>query len=188
MRSGNPWDLRSCCQGSDETLQEYIRRFSRKRTELSSVTNADVIRAFLAGTSYRTLVHELGCMGPRTTEELLDIATNFASGEEAVGAIFDRSKGKVKWEDEAVEGPSNPQRKTTKRNKPRHEDSLVAAAERRSGRPPTEGTPGHFDKLLEGPCPNHEFPVKHAYKDCNLMKRFFVEGSTTGDQRRKPEN
>jgi hypothetical protein len=60
------------------------------------VTNTDVIRAFLAGTTYKELIHKLGCKGPCTTRELLDIATNFASGEEAVGAIFHDTKGKEK--------------------------------------------------------------------------------------------
>jgi hypothetical protein len=36
----------------------------------------------------RTLVHELGCEQPRTTKELLDIATWHASGEEAIGDTF----------------------------------------------------------------------------------------------------
>ena len=36
----------------------------------------------------------------RTTKEFLDIATNHASGEEAVGAIFDRLKGKAKWDED----------------------------------------------------------------------------------------
>jgi hypothetical protein len=60
------------------------------------VTDADVIRAFLVGTTCKELVHELGCKGPHTTRELLDIATNFASDEEAVGAIFHDTKEKEK--------------------------------------------------------------------------------------------
>jgi hypothetical protein len=48
------------------------------------------------GITYKELVHELGCKGPHTTRELLDIATNFASGEEVVGAIFHDIKGKEK--------------------------------------------------------------------------------------------
>jgi hypothetical protein len=63
---------------------------------LPNVTDADVIRAFLTGTTCKELVQELGHKGPRTTRELLDIATNFASGEEAVGAIFHDTKGKKK--------------------------------------------------------------------------------------------
>ena len=57
---------------------------------------ADVIGAFLSGTSCESLVHKLGRKGPQTTKEVLDIATSHASGEEAVGAIFDRLKGKAR--------------------------------------------------------------------------------------------
>ena len=39
-------------------------------------------------------MHALGRRSPRNVNEMFDIATNFASGEEAVGAIFDRKKGK----------------------------------------------------------------------------------------------
>jgi hypothetical protein len=60
------------------------------------MTNDDVIEAFLVGTTCEELIHELGPKGPRTTRELLDIATNFASDEEAIGAIFHDTKGKEK--------------------------------------------------------------------------------------------
>ena len=50
------------------------------------------------------MVHKLGCKGPRTTKELLDIATSHASGEEAVRAIFDRSNGKVRRDEGTSEG------------------------------------------------------------------------------------
>ena len=53
-----------------------------------NIADADVIGAFLSGTTCKSLVHKLGRKGPRTTKELLDIATNHASSEEAVGAIF----------------------------------------------------------------------------------------------------
>jgi hypothetical protein len=41
--------------------------------------------------------------------------------------------------------------------------------------------------MLEGPCPNHAFSVKHLYKDCFLMKRFLSGGSKKGDQKKKPD-
>jgi hypothetical protein len=25
---------------------------------------------------------------------------------------------------------------------------------------------------MEGPCSNHDFPVKHLFKDCDLLKRY----------------
>ena len=62
---------------------------------------------FLFGTTYESLIHKLGCLKPRATRDLLDIATNHASSEEAVGAVFSggRDKGKAKHEDQD-KGPS----------------------------------------------------------------------------------
>jgi hypothetical protein len=54
----------------------------------------EIVHAFLEGTTCRDLVRELGRSPPIDSNELFDIATNFASGEEAVGAIFDGKKGK----------------------------------------------------------------------------------------------
>jgi hypothetical protein len=56
---------------------------------LPDVAGANVIRAFLSGTTYESLVHKLGHKGPQTTNELLDIAASHASSEEAVEAVFD---------------------------------------------------------------------------------------------------
>ena len=47
--------------------------------------------------------------------------------------------------------------------------SILAAIKRKGGQAPTEGAPDHFEKLLEGPCPNDAFPIKHLYKDYGLM-------------------
>ena len=112
----------------------------------------------------------MGRKGPRTTKEFLDIATSHASSEEEVRAIFDSLKGKAKRDEDAGEGTSNHPIK--KKNKQRHESSLMATADRKGGQEPTEGTSDHFQRLLEGPCLNHAFPVKHLYKDYVLMKRF----------------
>ena len=88
----------------------------------------------MSRTTYESLVHKLGCKGPRTTKELLDIATSHASNEEAIGAIFDRLKGKAKRDEDTGEGASN--RPSKKKNKQRHEGSLVAAVDRKGVRGP----------------------------------------------------
>ena len=62
----------------------------------------------------------------------------------------------------------------------------MAAADRKGGRKPTEGTPNHFKKMLEGPCPNHAFPVKHPLKDCSLMRKFLSGSSNKGEQGKEP--
>jgi hypothetical protein len=80
VRPGNSWDLRSCRQQPGESLRDYIRRFSKQRTELPNITDSDVIGAFLAGTTCRDLVSKLGRKTPTRASELMDITTKFASG------------------------------------------------------------------------------------------------------------
>jgi hypothetical protein len=60
MRPGNSWDLQSWKQKSGESLRDYIRRFSKQRTELPNITDSDIIMAFLSGTTCKELVRELG--------------------------------------------------------------------------------------------------------------------------------
>jgi hypothetical protein len=55
VRPGNSWDLRSCTQNPGESLRDFIRRFSKRCTELPSVAQSEIVHAFLraphAGTS-----------------------------------------------------------------------------------------------------------------------------------------
>ena len=48
---------------------------------------------------------------------------------------------------------------------------MVVVADR-TGKQPQQGLPDHFNKLMDRPCTNHAYPVKHLYKDCELLKRF----------------
>jgi hypothetical protein len=106
VRPGNSWDLRSCTQKPGESLRDFIRRFSKRCTELPSVAQSEIVHAFREGTTCRDLVRELGHSPPADSNELFDIATSFASGEEAVGAIFDDKKGKRS--DDAPAGAASP--------------------------------------------------------------------------------
>ena len=45
-----------------------------------------------------------------------------------------------------------------------------------------EGILNHFKKMLEGPCLNHAFPIKHLLKDCGLMRKFLAGNSSKGEQ------
>jgi hypothetical protein len=103
VRPGNSWDLRACTQKPDESLRDFIRRFSKRCTELPSVARSEIVHTFLEGTTCRDLVRELGRSPPVDSNELFDIATSFASGKEAVGAIFDGKKGK-RVDDAPAEG------------------------------------------------------------------------------------
>ena len=81
----------------------------------------------------------MGHKGPRTTKELLNIATSHALGEEAVGAILDRSKGKAKRDDDDGEGASNSPHK--KKNKQLCKSLLVATTDYKRVGSPTRAPP-----------------------------------------------
>jgi hypothetical protein len=66
----------------------YIRCFTQKCHALPSVADAIVVSAFWDGTTCHTLVHKFNRKQLETIKELLEIATQHASGEEAVGATF----------------------------------------------------------------------------------------------------
>ena len=80
---------------------------------MPSVGDLEIVQAFLSGTTCRDLVRELGQNVPTSAAALLDIATNFASGKEAAGAIFPDSNSKGKRRDEAAEAsvPHLPKKK-----------------------------------------------------------------------------
>jgi hypothetical protein len=125
MRPGNSWDLRACTQKPDESLRGFIRRFSKRCTELLSVAQSEIVHAFLEGTTCRYLVCKLGRSPPVDSNELFDITTSFASGKEAVGAIFDGKKGK-RVDDAPAEGskskePRQKNKRGKKGKKPRRE-------------------------------------------------------------------
>jgi hypothetical protein len=61
------------------------------------------VHTFLKGTTCQDLVRELERSPLVDSNELFDIATSFASGKEAVGAIFDGKKGK-RMDDAPAEG------------------------------------------------------------------------------------
>jgi hypothetical protein len=176
VRPGNSWDLSSCAQKPSESLRDFIRRFSKRCTELPSVAQSEIVHAFLEGTTCRDLLRELGRSPPVDSNELFDIATRFASGEEAVGAIFDGKKGK-RTDDAPAEGSKfkelhQKNKRSKKGKKPRREareqgrdsndtEALAIDPTRRGPRPAPRG-PVVFDDMLKKPCPYHKTPVNHT--------------------------
>ena len=167
VRPGNSWDLQSCRQQPGESLREYFRQFSKQCTELPNITDSDVIGAFLAGTTCRDLVSKLGRKTPTKVRELMDIATKFASGQEAVEAIFQKDKQPQERQKEDVPEASAQQgtKKNAKKRSQAKRDAadadLVAAAEHRYPRKPPGGV-NLFDKMLKESCTYHQGPVKHT--------------------------
>jgi hypothetical protein len=194
VRPGNSWDLRSCRQQPGESLREYIRRFSKQRTELPNITNSDVIGAFLAGTTCRDLVSKLGRKTPTKASELMDIATKFASGQEAVEAIFQKDKQPQGRQQEDVleasaqRGTKKKAKKKAQAKRDAADVDLVAAAEHRNPRKPSGGA-NLFDKMLKESCPYHQGPVKHTLEECVLLRRYFHKvGPPAGDGKGQDNN
>jgi hypothetical protein len=178
VRPGNSWDLRSCRQQPGESLWEYIQRFSKHRTELPNITDSDVIGAFLAGTACRDLVSKLGRKTPTKVSELMDIATKFASGQEAVKAIFRKDKQPQGRQQEYVpeasaqHGTKKKAKKKSQAKRDAADADLVAAAEHRNPRKPPGGA-NLFDKMLKKSCPYHQGPVMHTLEECVMLRCYF---------------
>jgi hypothetical protein len=163
VHPGNSWYLRSCTQKPGESLRDFIRRFSKRCTELSSVAQSEIMHAFVEGTTCRDVMRELGRSPPVDSNELFDIATRFASCEEVVGAIFDDKKGK-RADDAPAEGSKSKElhqknKRGKKGKKPRREareqgrdgddgEALTVDPTRRGPRPAPRG-PGVFDDMLK---------------------------------------
>jgi hypothetical protein len=108
----------------------------------------------------------------------MDIVTNFAAGEEVVGAIFggDSERGEQKVDDPAssTRGSKRNNCKKKKGQQGKLEaltDELVAATEHKKPRGPPGG--GVFDKMLKEPCPYHKGLTNHNLEDCHMLRRYF---------------
>jgi hypothetical protein len=145
------------------------------------------------------IVRELGRSPPVDSNELFDIATSFASGEEAVGAIFDGKKGK-RTDDAPAEGSKSKElhqknKQDKKGKKPRREvreqgrdandgKAFAVNPARRGPRPAPRG-PGVFDDMLKKPCPYHKTPVNHTLEQCDMLKRFYGHAAAKDDEAKK---
>jgi hypothetical protein len=136
---------------------------------------------------------------PVDSNELFDIATSFASGEEVVGAIFDGKKGKH-VDDTPAEGskskePRQKNKRGKKGKKPRYEareqghddnngEALAVDSARWGPRAAPRG-PGVFDDMLKKPCPYHKTPVNHTLEQCDMLKRFYGLAAAKDDEAKK---
>jgi hypothetical protein len=180
-------------------LRDYIHRFSKQRTELPNIPDSDVIGAFLAGTTCRDMVSKLGRKTPTRASELMDIATKFASGQEAVEAIFRKDKqpqGRQQEDIPEASAQRGTKKKAKKKSQAKHDAAnadLVTAAEHRSLRKPPGGA-NLFDKILKESCPYHQVPIKHTLEECVMLRRYFhkagppVEGGRGHDNDKKEGN
>jgi hypothetical protein len=142
-------------------------------------------------------VSKLGRKTPTRASELMDIATKFASGQEAVEAIFRKDKqpqGRP-LEDVPVASTQRGAKKKGKKSQAKRDTAdadLVAAAEYKNPQKPPGGA-NLFDKMLNEPCPYHQGPVKRTLEECAMLQRHFhkagppAEGGRARDDDKKED-
>jgi hypothetical protein len=112
----------------------------------------------------------------------MGITTKFASGQEAVEAIFRKDKqpqgGQNEDAPEASAQRGAKKKAQAKRNAV--DTDLVAAAEHRNPRKPLGGA-GTFDKMLKESCPYHWGPVKHTLEECDKLRRYFNKAGPSAE-------
>jgi hypothetical protein len=110
----------------------------------------------------------------------MDIATKFASGQEAVEAIFQKDKqpqGRPKEDAPEASAPCGTKKKAKKKAQAKcdaADTDLVAAVEHRNPQKPPGGV-NTFDKMLKESCPYHRGPVKHTLEECDMLRRYFIK-------------
>jgi hypothetical protein len=110
---------------------------------------------------------------------MMDIATKFAFGQEAVEAIFRKDKQpqgrqqKDVPEASAQRGTKKKGKKKSQAKRDAADADLVAAAENRNPRKPPEGA-NLFDKMLKESCPYHQGPVKHTLEEVSCFGATFI--------------
>jgi hypothetical protein len=141
-------------------------------------------------------VSKLGRKTPTKATELMDIATKFASGQEAVEALFRKDKQPQGRQQEDVpeafaqRGTKKKAKKKAHAKRDAADADPVAAVEHRNPQKPPGGA-NLFDKMLKESCPYHQGPVKHTLGECVMLWRYFhkvgppAEGGKDQDNNKK---
>jgi hypothetical protein len=122
--------------------------------------------------------------------ELMDIATKFASSQEAVKAIFrkDMQPQGRQQEDVPEASAQRGMKKKAQAKRDAADADLVATVEHRNPRKPSGGA-NLFDKMLKESCPYHQGPVKHTLEECIMLRRYFHKaGPPAGDGKGQDNN
>jgi hypothetical protein len=144
-------------------------------------------------------VRELGRNPLVESNELFNIATSFASSEEAVGDIFDTKKGKC-VDDAPEEGskskePQQKHKRNKKGKKPRRKarvqgrdddgDETLAVDLAQKGPRAAPRGPGVFDDMLKKPSSYHKPLVNHTLEQCDMLKKYYNRATTKDGEAKK---
>src|SRR6266540_2026822 len=77
------WDLYQIDQKKNESLQEFIRWFIKKKNSIPGVSDAIIMAAFRKGVKDPDLLKKMSRKQLRTVKELFDMADLYANQEDA---------------------------------------------------------------------------------------------------------
>jgi len=73
--------------------------------------------------------------------------------------------------------------KKNRKNHRRPANSTLVDTADQAGTQPRQDPLGHFHELMESPCTNHDYPVKHLYKDYHLLKRLLRQADRPKEEK-----
>ena len=68
-------------------------------------------------------------------------------------------------------------------NRCRPANSALVAMADHAGTQPQQNPLSHFHELMESPCTNHDYPIKHLYKDYQLLKRLLWQAGRPKEEK-----
>ena len=84
MKPGVEWDLYQIQQKKGDSLQEFIRRFIKKKNSISSVSDTVIMATFRKGVKDPDLLKKMSRKPPRMVKELFNMADRYANQEDAM--------------------------------------------------------------------------------------------------------
>ena len=79
---GTKYDLEKLHQTSEESLHNFIKRFSETRNFVPNISDAEAIAAITKGLQHKQLHGKLYRKRPATIVELIQIANGYANADE----------------------------------------------------------------------------------------------------------
>ena len=80
---GTKYDLEKLHQSFEESLRDFIRRFTETKNSIPNITDAEAITAFTKGLRHEQLHGKLYRKRPTTIGELIQTSNEYANAKEA---------------------------------------------------------------------------------------------------------
>ena len=89
-------ELQHCVQKPNETLREFIQRWSTLHHTVENVSEHQAVCAFKEGVKYRELVLKFGRTGDMTLARMMEIATRYAKEKKRIDSVAGRANQSAK--------------------------------------------------------------------------------------------